>query len=74
MEAQRIFMPEQIVVHPDLPGILKEFTKACIKANPGNSKDIATFGMEYFASKMEAAKAAVAAAAVPQPADPATAG
>jgi hypothetical protein len=50
MDVNRIFTPEQIVVHPELPQMLKEYTKAAIKANP---KDITAWSVEYFQRKME---------------------
>jgi Regulatory subunit of type II PKA R-subunit len=51
MDSNRIFMPLQIAVHPDLPGILKEFTKAVIKENPLSPEDIAAFAVDYFRKK-----------------------
>eukprot|EP00953_Heterococcus_sp_UTEX-ZZ885_P002780 2026-Heterococcus_DN1.PRE.1 len=51
MDSNRIFMPSQIAVHPDLPGILKEFTKAVIKENPLSPEDIAAFAADYFRKK-----------------------
>lgn len=50
MDVNRIFTPEQIVVHPELPQMLKEFTKAAIKENP---QDITAWSVEYFRRKME---------------------
>ena len=44
METNRIFSAEQIVVHPDLPIILKDYSKALIRANP---KNIDAFSAEY---------------------------
>jgi D-ribose pyranose/furanose isomerase RbsD len=52
MEVERIFCAEQIKVHPDLPKIIKDYTKAVIKANPSN---IQQFSYEYFKSKVEEA-------------------
>ena len=45
MDPHRIFIPEQIQVHSDLPSILKNYTKAVIKANPA---DIYQFSFDYF--------------------------
>ena len=45
MDPNRIFVPEQIQVHPELPSILKDYSKAVLKANP---KDILQFSFEYF--------------------------
>lgn len=45
METNRIFSAEQIEVHADLPKILKEYSKAAIKANPAN---INAWSAEYF--------------------------
>ena len=45
MEPNRIFSAEQIEVHPELPGILKDYSKAVIRANP---KDLLAFSAEYF--------------------------
>ncbi|GMI34919.1 hypothetical protein TrCOL_g10970 [Triparma columacea] len=50
MEVNRIFSAEQISVHPELPSILKEYTKAVIKANP---KDLLAFSAEYFRKKAD---------------------
>lgn len=44
-------MPEQIKVDRDLPGILKEYTKAVIRAKLENKKAIITFSSEYFKGK-----------------------
>ena len=48
MEANRIFSAEQIVVRPELPGILKDYSKALIRENPD---DIYAFSAEYFRQK-----------------------
>jgi hypothetical protein len=48
MDVNRIFTPEQIQVPPELPGMLKEFTKAVIRKNPKSKEDIAAFAVEYF--------------------------
>ena len=45
MEPNRIFSAEQIEVHPELPGILKDYSKAVIRHNP---KDLLAFSAEYF--------------------------
>mmetsp|Transcript_10777 Transcript_10777/g.14922 ORF Transcript_10777/g.14922 Transcript_10777/m.14922 type:complete len:83 (-) Transcript_10777:195-443(-) len=44
----RIFSPEQIEVNPELPLILKDYSKALIRANP---KNIYAFSAEYFRQK-----------------------
>ena len=48
MEVNRIFSAEQIVVKPELPGILKDYSKALIRENPD---DIYAFSAEYFRQK-----------------------
>ena len=48
MEANRIFSAEQIVVPPDLPGVLKDWTKEVIRKNPS---DLLKFSAEYFAAR-----------------------
>lgn len=48
METNRIFSAEQIEVHPELPVILKDYSKAIIRANP---KNIYAFSAEYFRVK-----------------------
>ena len=53
MDIDRIFTAEQIAVHPDLPGIIKEYAKAVIRANP---EDLLEFSLKYFEN--EVAKAA----------------
>jgi Regulatory subunit of type II PKA R-subunit len=53
MEADRIFSAEQIKVHPDLSKIIREYTKAVIRANP---QDIVLFSSQYFSEKVEAAE------------------
>jgi len=50
MEVNRIFSAEQIEVNPLLPSMLKEYTKAVIKANP---KDLLAFSAEYFRKKAD---------------------
>ncbi|KAJ1448745.1 hypothetical protein M885DRAFT_538052 [Pelagophyceae sp. CCMP2097] len=45
MEENRIFSAEQIEVSPDLPTVLKDYSKAVIRANPAN---INAFSAEYF--------------------------
>ena len=50
MDVERIFCAEQIQVPPDLARILREFTKATIKAAPD---DIIEFSWRYFKSKVE---------------------
>lgn len=43
MDAERIFSAEQIVVPPELPEIIKDFTKEVIRANPA---DLDEFGAQ----------------------------
>ena len=50
MDIDRIFSADQIEVHPELALILKEYTKAVIKANP---EDIIQFSADYFKKKIE---------------------
>ena len=47
MNVNRIFSAEQIVVHPDLPLILKDYSKALIRENPKN-EDLDAFPADYF--------------------------
>ena len=54
MESDRIFSADQIVVHPDLAKIIREYTKAVVRANPN---DIVDFSAEYFKAKVEDAEA-----------------
>lgn len=49
MEVERIFSAEQIKVHPDLAQILREYTKAVIRANPN---DLIQFSYDYFKQKV----------------------
>lgn len=42
-----------VQVHKDLPGILKEYTKAVIRENLTNEKDIIAFSLDYFKQKCE---------------------
>ncbi len=50
MVPNRIYCAEQIEVHPDLHGILKEYTKAAIRANP---EDLDLWSLNYFKKKTE---------------------
>lgn len=50
MEHERIFSADQIKVHPDLAKILREYTKAVIKANP---EDVLEFSWTYFKKKVD---------------------
>jgi len=63
MESDRIFSADQIVVHPDLAKIIREYTKAVVRAAPN---DVLAFSQDYFAAQMAAdedkKKAALAAA------------
>ncbi len=51
MEPNRIFSADQIQIHPDLPDIIKQYTKAVLKANP---EDVLEFSWAYFKQKVEA--------------------
>lgn len=51
MESERIFSADQIVVHPDLAKIIREYTKAVVRANPS---DIVDFSAGYFKARIEA--------------------
>ena len=53
MEVERIFSADQIEVHPELSQILKDFTKAVIRANP---PDILVFSEQYFKEKLDASR------------------
>jgi len=44
----RIFSADQIVVPPELPEILKDYSKEVIRANP---TDLVQFSKEYFEKK-----------------------
>jgi uncharacterized protein YbaA (DUF1428 family) len=50
MEVERIFSADQIKVHPELANILREYSKAVIRANPD---DILEFSWNYFKKKVE---------------------
>jgi hypothetical protein len=50
MDIERIFSADQIEVHPELAVILKEYTKAVLKANPA---DIVQFSVNYFQQKVD---------------------
>ena len=50
MEVERIFSADQIKIHPDLAQILREYTKAVIRANPN---DVIEFSWNYFRNKVE---------------------
>lgn len=45
MDLDRIFTADQIAVPPDLPQIIKDYTKAVIRACP---EDLLTFSLAYF--------------------------
>lgn len=45
---QRIYCAEQIVVPDELPNILKHYSKAVIKENPGSPEEIISFSAKYF--------------------------
>ena len=46
----RIFSADQIVVPPELPGILKDYSKEVIRENPD---DLVAFSKEYFEMKVK---------------------
>lgn len=54
----RIFSADQIVVPPELPNILKEYSKEVIRENPA---DLVAFSKEYFEMKVAEQKEAEAA-------------
>ena len=54
----RIFSADQIVVPPELPNILKEYSKEVIRENPA---DLIAFSKEYFEMKVAELKEAAAA-------------
>ena len=53
MEVERIFSAEQIVVHPDLAKIIKEYTKAVVRKAPVGTDEILEFSSEYFKKQTE---------------------
>ncbi len=59
MEPNRIFSADQIQIHPDLPDIIKQYTKAVLKANP---EDVLEFSWAYFKQKVDAEEERRAAA------------
>lgn len=52
MDVNRIFSAEQIAVPPELPHILKEWTKSVIRENPS---DLLTFSLRYYQDQMSMA-------------------
>ncbi|GLE01477.1 hypothetical protein PINS_up022992 [Pythium insidiosum] len=48
MDVNRIFSAEQIAVPPDLPHVLKDWTKAVIRGNP---EDVLQFSLQWFQEK-----------------------
>ncbi|KAJ0400411.1 hypothetical protein P43SY_001689 [Pythium insidiosum] len=48
MDVNRIFSAEQIAVPPDLPHVLKDWTKGVIRANP---EDVLQFSLQWFQDK-----------------------
>ena len=62
----RIFSADQIVVPPELPNILKEYSKEVIRENPA---DLVAFSKEYFEMKVAELKEQEAANAEKQPAE-----
>ena len=50
MEPERIFSADQIVVHPELAKIIREYTKTVIRQNPD---DLLEFSWQYFKKKIE---------------------
>lgn len=55
----RIFSADQIVVPPELPGILKDFSKEVIRENPD---DLISFSKDWFEAKVKEQQEAAAAA------------
>ena len=53
MEDERIFSAEQIVVHPDLANIIKQYTKATIRKAPVGVDEILEWSSQYFKEKAE---------------------
>ena len=53
----RIFSADQIVVPPELPGILKDFSKEVIRESP---EDLISFSKDYFEAKVKEQQAAAA--------------
>jgi hypothetical protein len=53
MEVERIFSAEQIVVHPDLAKIIKEYSKAVIRKAPVGLEEITEFSSDYFKAKVD---------------------
>ena len=62
----RILSADQIVVPPELPNILKEYSKEVIRENPA---DLIAFSKEYFEMKVAELKEQAAANAEKQPAE-----
>ncbi|TMW61582.1 hypothetical protein Poli38472_012773 [Pythium oligandrum] len=48
MDVNRIFSAEQIAVPPDLPHVIKEWTKSVIRENP---EDVLYFSLKWFQDK-----------------------
>jgi hypothetical protein len=53
MDVERIFSAEQIVVHPELAKIIREYTKAVIRKAPFGTDEIVNFSAEYFKKKVD---------------------
>ena len=53
MDIDRIFSADQIEVHPELSKILKDYTKAVIRANP---QDLIEFSVQYFKEKLDSSR------------------
>jgi len=58
--ADRIFSAEQIKVPPELPAILRDFSKEVIRSDPSEGKlgpearaAIATFAVKYFSEQIK---------------------
>lgn len=52
MDVNRIFSAEQIAVPPELPHVIKDWTKAVIRENPD---DLLVFSLQYFQGKTQLA-------------------
>jgi hypothetical protein len=54
MDNTRIFQAEQIVIAPELAGILKDYAKAMIRAHPQSKQALYRSSYEYFDKRVEA--------------------
>lgn len=49
----RIFQAEQIVIKPEMAGVLKDWAKEVIRQQPTNAAEIYRISYEHFAKKVE---------------------